>query len=96
MARIIVRRPVQLGSLVVDHSGTTVWGEGLDQIEPTVIITPVVKAAFAAGASRVHLKGDALAGDFVRDDDWVELEQRNGRLVALHFVVYTFQGWKPF
>lgn len=93
MARIIVRHPVALNHLVADPSGVTVWGEGLDQIEPTVTITPMVKATFATKASRVHFKGPEYEGDFKLVDDWAEMELRGNRLVAHHFCVYEFQGW---
>lgn len=95
MAKIIVRHPVTLNALVADPTGVTIWGEGLDMIEPTVNLTPMVKAAFATKTSRVHFKGPEYEGAFELVDDWVEIELRNGRLTAHHFCVYEFRGWTP-
>jgi hypothetical protein len=94
MARIFVRLAVS-NSQVVDPTGSTIWGEGLDQIEPTVTLTPVVKAAMSVRAQRVVFNGGDLVGEFHLADDWVELEVRHGRLVAQHFLAYEFKGWQP-
>lgn len=95
MPKVYVRLPVVLNNMVADPTGATVWGEGLDTIEPTVSLTPVVKAAFATKARRVHMKGAEYEGSFELVDDWAEIEPRHGRLTAHHFCVYEFQGWVP-
>lgn len=94
MVRVIVRHPVTLHGLVNDPSGTQVIGEGLDTLDPTVTLTPVVRAAFACGSNRVDILGAAVRGSFALADNWVEVEQRNGRLVAQHYSVYEFAGWQ--
>jgi hypothetical protein len=99
MARIFVRLGVT-NQQVVDPTGPTIWGEGLDQLDPTVTLTPVVKAALSARANRVILKGSndqgqPLVGEFTLADNWVEVEVKHRRLVAQHFLVYEFGGWQP-
>jgi len=95
MVKIIVQRPVIPNSLGSDVNGATIWGEGLNTIEPTVSLTPAIKAAFAVGAQRVHFKGPEFVGDFKLADDWVEVELRHGRLVLVRTCLYEFQGWVP-
>jgi len=93
MAKVIVKRALSVQTLALPPV-VTIWGEGLDQIDPTVSLTHAVKAAFAARAPRVHMKGPEYHGAFVLEDDWVEVANVGQRLVAEHFCVYKFQGWE--
>ena len=95
MARVIVRRPVSLNGISSSTVGAAVWGEGTDQLDPPMELSPVVQAAFAVGARTVVAKGPEYEGSFVLVDDWVELEPKGGRLTAIRFSTYEFQGWMP-
>lgn len=94
MSRMIVQSPVSTRGMV-DSSQSRVWGEGLEDLEPAINISPVVKSAFACLPERVLFKGVEYTGEFVRANDWVELENQGQRLNASRFTTYDFSGWRP-
>ncbi len=94
MSSMIVQSPVPTCGMV-DSTQSRVWGVGLENLEPPLNINSVVKAAFTCLPERVLIKGVEYTGEFVRGDDWVELEQQAVRLTASRFTIYNFSGWRP-
>ena len=71
-----------------------VVGEGLQNIEPSVTLTPVIKQAFMAGSSVVFFQGDSHEGSFAKAEDYCCVRRVNDRTTAVRRIVYEFQGWR--
>lgn len=91
-ARVHVRKPVP-GPLA--NFAMTVAGDGLDQLEPPIPLTPAVQAAFAAGASQVVIRGHSVAALFQQVVDRVEFARLDARQPpsSVWHQIYEFREW---
>lgn len=94
-ARVLVIYDIGSQVRLGGASRPLIVGEGLDQIEPSVTLTPVIRAAFAVGSALVQIDGDEYSGAFVRTGDVCSVSRQNNGIGAKRMLSYEFQGWKP-
>jgi hypothetical protein len=91
-ARVVVRRIIDgvSGQLGAPH----VFGDGLESLDPQIPLTFYVKAAFAAGANAVNIRGPAAAARFGLVADYVDfVKLDNQSPQAARYQVYEFREW---
>jgi hypothetical protein len=71
-----------------------VTGDGLDQLDPQIPLTPYVQAAFAVGAPIVNIRGVLASCRFQLVGDYVDFVKLDGQPPGARRVqVYEFREW---
>lgn len=91
-ARVVVRRIIDGNT---GQSGPPhVFGDGLESLDPQIPLTFYVKAAFAAGANAVNIRGSVAAARFGLVADYVDFVKLDNRPPqATRYQVYEFREW---